>query len=42
MRLHCYLRQLLAETPAQKLSNGAAAKRGDWGVLVENMDVEVG
>lgn len=42
VRLHCYLRQLLAETPAHKLSNGAAAKRGDWGVLVENIDAEVG
>lgn len=41
MRLHSYLRQLLAETPAQKLNICAAVKREDWGVVVACMDTEV-
>lgn len=41
VRLHSYLRQLVAETPAQKLQLCAAVKRGDWGVLVTSMDTEV-
>lgn len=41
MRLHAYLRQLLSETPAQKLQICAAVKRKDWGVLVGCMDTEV-
>lgn len=42
VRLQCYLRQLVAETPAQKLRLCAAMKRKDWGVLVSSMDAEVG
>lgn len=41
VRLHVYLRQLLAETPAHKLKLCAAVKRRDWGALVTNMDDEV-
>lgn len=41
VRLHSYLRQLLAETPAQKLQICSAVKRQDWGVLVACMDTEV-
>ncbi|CAN0069507.1 unnamed protein product, partial [Ectocarpus sp. 4 AP-2014] len=40
VRLHAYLRQLLAETPAQKLQICAAVKRKDWGVLVGCIDTE--
>lgn len=42
VRLHSYLRQLLAETPAQKLHICSAVKRQDWGVVVACMDTEVG
>ena len=42
VRLHSYLRQLLAETPAQKLHICSAVKREDWGVVVASIDAEVG
>lgn len=41
VRLHSYLRQLLAETPAQKLHLCVAVKRGDWKALAANVDSEV-
>ena len=41
VRLHCYLRQLLAETPAHKAPDGAAAKQGNWSALVDSVDAEV-
>lgn len=41
VRLHSYLRQLLAETPAQKLNICSALKREDWGMVVACIDTEV-
>lgn len=41
VRLQAYLRQLLADTPSQALRLSTAARRGEWGVLVANMDAEV-
>lgn len=41
VRLLSYLRQLLAETPAQKLHVCSAVKREDWSVVVACMDTEV-
>ncbi|CAN0376845.1 unnamed protein product, partial [Ectocarpus fasciculatus] len=40
VRLHAYLRQLLAEAPAHKLQICAAVRRKDWGVIVGCMDAE--
>ncbi|CAM9346290.1 unnamed protein product, partial [Scytosiphon promiscuus] len=41
VRLHAYLRQLVSETPTQKLPVCSAVKRGDWSTLVSLIDVEV-
>ncbi|CAN0110384.1 unnamed protein product, partial [Laminaria digitata] len=40
VRLHCYLRQLVSETPAQKLHLCVAVKRGDWKALAASVDAE--